>query len=509
MRIMARMMHASYVQERGLRFHANVPIPFAVAWVALRWLLWRGRRVTWLVAVNVGLWLWLRSWLLVLVVWTLLPAVVLAGFLARSYWSKSATPFGGGRLKALFDALHSAGQARAWKQRFRTGWPVAATNAKLVDANGAPARLGRTIDAAPGGVSALVHAGKIGKTASDVIARAEVLAASLQAELIRVDYVKPSLARVHVRYEDTLKQVLTLDDFSVHLSRYPLNRTGVVPYGIDDIGSTAYVSASTSLLLVGLTGSGKSSVTWALLDGLFTRQIPHCLWVIDNKGGIELSALEQCDRSYVKAYVTKDTDALDLLRNCATAMRARGDRMRRKGQHKHYPTPQSPLNIVVIDEGAALLRRMKGDDLDPLYDILQQGRAHGFVVWVLSQAGQVDVLGRLRDYIPQRICLATRNRESTDAVLGQGAEASGAFCSRITRQQAGVGYYWHEDARSPVRFRAAFLDDRATNQVAERMKSNGLGGYQGAGTGEPPVLEALPPAPRDVTDTIELTRVGD
>jgi predicted GIY-YIG superfamily endonuclease len=148
-------------------------------------------------------------------------------------------------------------------------------------------------------------------------------------------------------------------------------------------------------------------------------------------------------------------------------MDCRLDAMKKRGVRKHIPTAEEPLDILIIDELLLLQELVKRGVDSPLATILSTGRKAGYVVWALSQVGQVDALGRVRDLFPQRICLATKSREMTEAALGPGAEQAGARCSQISEKTPGVGYMFYDGRRGFIKFRAVFIPDDYARLISQ------------------------------------------
>lgn len=115
--------------------------------------------------------------------------------------------------------------------------------------------------------------------------------------------------------------------------------------------------------------------------------------------------------------------------------------MKQRRIRRHFPTIAEPLEIMLIDELLLCKKELHGGDADsPLGEVLASGRKALHIVIGCSQLGQIDVLGRIRDLFPQRICLKTRTQEMTDAVLGTSATSDGAACHRISTK--GEGFVW-------------------------------------------------------------------
>jgi S-DNA-T family DNA segregation ATPase FtsK/SpoIIIE len=233
-----------------------------------------------------------------------------------------------------------------------------------------------------------------------------------------------------------------------------------VPVGRREDGAPWAVRLRGSHTLVaGSTGAGKGSVLWSLIRSLgpSVRDGLVQLWVLDPKGGMELAAgAPMFDRF---AY---DTAAMaQVLEDAVTVMQRRAGRLR--GMTRlHEPSTVEPLIVVIVDELASLTayaerehRRRVGAALSLL---LSQGRAVGVVVVAALQDPRKEVLP-FRDLFPTRIALALVEAEQTDLVLGRGARARGADCSRISLTTPGIGFVWCDGEPEPSRVRASWISD--------------------------------------------------
>jgi S-DNA-T family DNA segregation ATPase FtsK/SpoIIIE len=234
-----------------------------------------------------------------------------------------------------------------------------------------------------------------------------------------------------------------------------------VPVGICEDGTlwTARLRGSHTLI-AGATGAGKGSVLWSLIRGLgpAVRRGMVWLWVLDPKGGMELAAgAPLFDR------FAHDTAAAmaEVLEDAVEVMQARAGRLRGVTR-LHEPTVDEPLIVVLVDELAALTAYADRDDRRrigaALSLLLSQGRAVGVVVVAALQDPRKEVLP-FRDLFPTRIALALVEAEQTDLVLGRGARARGADCSRIPLTTPGVGWVWCDGENEPTRVRAAWVSD--------------------------------------------------
>jgi S-DNA-T family DNA segregation ATPase FtsK/SpoIIIE len=309
----------------------------------------------------------------------------------------------------------------------------------------------------PTGVSVVARVGKCGRTVEEMSKGSSGLEAVVGATSVDVTRVANGLALVSLSWGDSTAKVLTVADL-------PGSPNGYASFGREAGGESIHVSLYTSLLMVGETGSGKSNIIWALIASLLQDNIPFRIRVIDPAGGVEMALLENAP--YCTAYTDKAKGADALITQARDSMMARLHDMKTRQVRKHVPSEAEPLDITIIDEILLLGDMLKKGVTSPMGEILSTGRKAGYIVWGLSQLGQVDALGRIRDLFAQRICLATKSREMTEAVLGPSAEAEGARCSKIPASTPGVGYLYINGIRGYRKFRAVFISDANTEELA-------------------------------------------
>jgi DNA segregation ATPase FtsK/SpoIIIE, S-DNA-T family len=243
-----------------------------------------------------------------------------------------------------------------------------------------------------------------------------------------------------------------------------------VPVGIREDGRPLTLPLLGSHLLVaGETGAGKGSVLWSLICGIAPAVSSGLarLWVIDPKGGMELTAgaplFDRFAHGSLPEYVT-------LLEEAVAGMRSRAARLRGVTR-KLEPTPEEPLVVIVVDELASLtayvedpvLRRRAAAALSLL---LSQGRAPGVCVVAATQDARKEVVG-MRDLFPVRVALRTAEPAQADLILGRGARDRGALTEAIPDSSPGIGYVVVEDTPEPVRVRFGYADDAQLAVVAQ------------------------------------------
>lgn len=344
--------------------------------------------------------------------------------------------------------------------QLRNGWPKAVSAANLtMDGRGNKIRtpqLSHIEIAAQDGseITALVDMATVGRTVKDLSARIEQVTASLHAYQIKVERIDPAHARITILFKrpkkppryDPLSNALNALD----LEQYPIN--------LDPTGDAALLLTK-SILIGGESESGKSNLVWYILNQINAAQVPYRLWVIDPAGGVELADLE--DSPLTRSYVDRISQIANLVDGFRSSMDTRLSSMKEKRVKRHTPSPQEPLEILIIDEILLARSQLKGGDAaSPLGEILASGRKALHIVIACSQLGQKDVIGQIRDLFPQRVCLRTRTQEMTDAVLGTNATTDGANCHRITGK--GEGYVFTDQSGVFEKFHAPLVTETRT-----------------------------------------------
>lgn len=240
-----------------------------------------------------------------------------------------------------------------------------------------------------------------------------------------------------------------------------------VTLGRTEDGTVWRLPLRVSTLCAGSSGSGKASLLWRLVLALGPAIRTGLVEVhgVDLKGGMELAM----GRALFTRYATSPEEAVVLLEDTATDLRARAQRI--AGQVRtHTPTICDPLVLVVVDELAALVAYVTDRDLlrraeAALSVVLSQGRAPGFYVYGFVQDPRKETV-KMRHLFTQSVALRLRDREEVAMVLGDGALQAGAWCHKIPHTTPGVGYAVGEDGR-PVRVRAGHITDQLIREAAQ------------------------------------------
>ncbi|MGH3503675.1 MAG: FtsK/SpoIIIE domain-containing protein [Nocardioidaceae bacterium] len=229
----------------------------------------------------------------------------------------------------------------------------------------------------------------------------------------------------------------------------------------------------THVLIAGATGAGKGSVLWSIIRALGSAIADRSveLWVIDPKGGMELTPGERLFAKFcygdVKAADSEEKRAYeavfaDFLDDAVQAMQERQSRLRGVSR-QHKPSPGDPAIVLVIDELASLTAYVSDRDtkkrIDAALSLLwSQGRAVGVNLVAALQDPRKEVLSA-RGLIPTRIALRLNEPEEPDMVLGAGARKRGARCDDISAEAPGIGYVAIDGVPEPIRIRFGYVSD--------------------------------------------------
>ena len=186
--------------------------------------------------------------------------------------------------------------------------------------------------------------------------QAPALAHTFGALSCRVRTVKPRRIALEFMHADPLAATvkpdqLHADDKPHAADRMPVN-LAALPLGVCADGQPWTLRLTTHVLIAGASEAGKGSVVWALLRALGPAiQAGYVApWVLDPKGGMELSFGEPLFRRF-------EADSYEgmasMLEDAADLMDVRTRRLRGVAR-QHIPTPDEPLVLVVVDEMADL-----------------------------------------------------------------------------------------------------------------------------------------------------------
>ncbi|MFI2227087.1 FtsK/SpoIIIE domain-containing protein [Streptomyces fradiae] len=360
-----------------------------------------------------------------------------------------------------------------------------------------------------------------GKTASDVLAKREVIAQELG-----VDEIQVIMSRVRAAQGGNAGRVsMWVADDDPYLGTpnpSPLasaERFSVwepIPFGQDARGTRISVPVMwQSMFFGGLPRRGKT-FTQRLMTaaGLLDPYVRH--YVADGKGGADWMPMRAVAHRLVMGAEDDAIQALKaMLDELLTEMERRFAILRELPTSvcpEGKLTPQIvvkynlPVIFVTIDELQEYFTAMEKDDreevINNLCRIARRGPAAGFVSNFASQRPDAEsVPPKLREIITIRYCTQVVDRTSSDMVLGKGKAAQGADASVLSEDHKGTGVLVTGPA-SFVTVRADFLDGpgfaalcqkgRTLRQAAGQLTGDAAGDVTAAaeaqGVKVPPIL---------------------
>lgn len=433
------------------------------AWALVK-MPWVGRPLLGWVLLSI----WLGSW--VLGFWLVLGVVCLTGWLL---WRRRRAEGAAG-----YDPREIALEVKC-RSQLAGQWPIACESIPglLGTRSKEPPPLQGITYLGDGSLRAAVPSGSIGVPPARIEKASGELKSIIgcQDVVVSTKGMPSGVAQVTFHWRDPIGRTLPL-------AQLPIAPAGRLAYGIRQDGSPATIIAGQSVLIGGLTRRGKSNTIEALLADCVRQGLPVDVYASDPKGGVQLDALEHAlvdprrpkdapreALIEVRQYVSSAKDTRPMVEAALKAMKARAYVMKQRGiQQLTTPTEEFPLVVVLLDETLPLQDMLKKGVDSPLGELAYTGSFALFVVWANAQVAQVSELGRFRDLVPQRICFATGNAQTTDSVLGNQATAAGAECHLI--DEAGVGYSFEDGHRGPQKFRAALV----TNEEARTVMASQL-----------------------------------
>jgi hypothetical protein len=336
--------------------------------------------------------------------------------------------------------------------RTRLAWARACEAAELNDGRRRPRLVGwkrhpRIANEHGSALEFTLNLARIGKTVKHLEDSKDYIAASLSARRSRVNRLTPGVGRLTIEWERKAHRSAVAN---------PANQIVTSQLPKLELDQDVFIELDTSLLVVGESGAGKSNLTWYMLNELNKLGVPYRLYVIDPKK-VELADL--VDSPYTVAYADTSAGADQVIDKFNADMMRTFERMKALGIRYYTIGPEFPLNLLIIDELLLCKAARQGID-GPMGEVLSSGRAAGYICVANSQLGQVDAISRLRDLFPQRVCMANKSPDLTNATLGPHAEQRGARCSEITEK--GVGYVHTDFTNNFQRFKPPYVDDVRT-----------------------------------------------
>ncbi|MGH3699070.1 MAG: cell division protein FtsK, partial [Pseudonocardiaceae bacterium] len=298
-----------------------------------------------------------------------------------------------------------------------------------------------------------------GKTAADVIAKRDTVAAELGVDEIQVIMTRVRAAagghagRVMVWVADD-DPYLGAPNPSPLASMEQFSVWEPIPFGQDARGRRiTLVVMWQSMFFGGLPRRGKTfAQRLASAAGVLDAYVRH--YVADGKGGADWRPMRGVAHRLV---IGAEDDAIEaflaMLEELITEM---GRRFAVLGTLPTSVCPEGkltpeisrrygmPVIFITIDELQEYLSAMpppiKDETVEKLARLARRAPAAGFILNAASQRPDADsVPAKLREIITYRYCTQVVDRTSSDMVLGKGKAAQGADASILSEDHKGVG----------------------------------------------------------------------
>ncbi|MFI0769648.1 FtsK/SpoIIIE domain-containing protein [Streptomyces sp. NPDC021218] len=368
-----------------------------------------------------------------------------------------------------------------------------------------------------------------GKTASDVLAKREVIAQELG-----VDEIQVIMSRVRAAKGGNAGRVsMWVADDDPYLGTpnpSPLEKAErfsiwePVPFGQDARGTRVAIPVMwQSMFFGGLPRRGKTfSQRLLTAAGLLDAYVRH--YVADGKGGADWMPMKSVAHRLVMG---AEDDAIEALKAMLAELLAEMER--RFALLRDLPTsvcPEGkltpeivakynlPVIFVTIDELQEYFTAMEREDreqvINDLCRIARRGPAAGFISNFASQRPDAEsVPPKLREIITIRYSTQVVDRTSSDMVLGKGKAAQGADASVLSEDHMGVGVLVTGPA-SYVTVRADLMDGptfavlcrkgRALREAAGQLTGDAAGDVTAAADAAGVTVPAI------VSDVLEVMR---
>lgn len=184
-----------------------------------------------------------------------------------------------------------------------------------------------------------------------------------------------------------------------------------------------------SLLMVGITGSGKSYALMGLIAQLLNWPIAPSIYYADPKG----SDIAVLGNVLAPERAADDIDGIiDLLHTFYREMLVRKAEMRDKLSGKlgaDFTDFRLPAYIFIFDEYAAFQASISRDKKrreeveEILRNIVLMGRQLGFFIWICMQkSDSSDIPTAIRDNLPLKICLGNAPSTTLMTIFGRSAD---------------------------------------------------------------------------------------
>ncbi|MEE1774589.1 FtsK/SpoIIIE domain-containing protein, partial [Streptomyces sp. JV181] len=226
------------------------------------------------------------------------------------------------------------------------------------------------------------------------------------------------------------------------------------PLSMNPFGEWTEIDLQQRILIVGASGSGKSSTQRVLATPVILAADAD-LEVWDLKQGTESQHYE----GKADVRITNADQARARLKWFMDTELPRRAKVMQDLRTSTWPTSmQHPDRVVMVDEGAALVRELDDDELARFFTFLEQARAFGIYLWWATQFPKgTNLPTELRSQMSAVVALKMR-RQSESRVVFEDLTKEGWTPHRLP----GKGWLLllDDEHQDPEESRAAFIDEK-------------------------------------------------
>ncbi|MER5733945.1 FtsK/SpoIIIE domain-containing protein [Streptomyces sp. NPDC002138] len=235
------------------------------------------------------------------------------------------------------------------------------------------------------------------------------------------------------------------------------------PLSMNPFGEWTGIDLQQRILIVGASGSGKSSAQRVLAAPVILAADAD-LEVWDLKQGTESQHYE----GKADVRITNAEQAKARLKWFMETELPRRAAVMREARTSTWPTSMTNRDrVVMVDEGAALIRELDDDELLMFFTFLEQARAFGIYLWWATQFPKATNLpSELRSQMSGIISLKMR-RQSESRVVFEDLTKEGWMPHRLP----GKGWLLllDDEHQEPEESRAAFIDEKQFRKLQPYM----------------------------------------
>ena len=322
---------------------------------------------------------------------------------------------------------------------------------------------------------------------------ADDLALNLRVQSVRVVAPLPGRNTVGIEVPNEIRQTVLLKELITGTITTPKVAKYRLPIflGKDVEGRPLAYDLATMphLLIAGRTGTGKSvCLNTIILSLLFTRRPDECRMILIDPKKVELT--EYASIPHLMHPVVKDDKKAEaILAWAVDKMEERYEWLHRARVRKidayndldfeeivRRVNPDSeeerrniprkmPYIVIIIDEVADLIMRMKKEIEGNIIMLAQKSRAAGIHLILATQKPTVDVItGLIKSNLPARICFQVASRSDSAVVLDEkGAE-------RLLG--SGDMLFLQPGTSTIIRAQGAYVDDREIERVVSELATD-------------------------------------